>query len=167
MHYGYIGLGNLGAACAGCLLKSGFQVTVYDLNPTLAAPLVAQGAVLANSAEEVAASVDHVITCLSVFCGHCDCCVTGRPYACNHTHETRRSATQPADSGWVAPHSTKRKASRRRSISGSVGGAQCSIWKTRAFLNMVCLAMDSAAAGPLGCRTLEEGAQLGAYASRT
>ena len=38
---------------------------------------------------------DHVITCLSVFCGHCDCCVTGRPYACNHTHETRRSATQP------------------------------------------------------------------------
>ena len=33
MHYGYIGLGNLGAACAGCLVKDGFQVTVYDLNP--------------------------------------------------------------------------------------------------------------------------------------
>ncbi len=64
MHYGYIGLGNLGAACAGCLLKDGFAVTVYDLNPALAAPLVANGAVLANSAEELAASVDHVITCL-------------------------------------------------------------------------------------------------------
>jgi 3-hydroxyisobutyrate dehydrogenase len=64
MHYGYIGLGNLGAACAGCLLKAGFGLTVYDLNPALAAPLVAAGAKLARSAEEVASSVDHVITCL-------------------------------------------------------------------------------------------------------
>ena len=64
MHYGYIGLGNLGAACAGCLLKAGFGLTVYDLNPALAAPLVAVGATLASSAEEVASSVDHVITCL-------------------------------------------------------------------------------------------------------
>ena len=64
MHYGYIGLGNLGAACAGCLLKAGFGLTVYDLNPALAAPLVAAGATLASSAEEVASSVDHMITCL-------------------------------------------------------------------------------------------------------
>jgi 3-hydroxyisobutyrate dehydrogenase len=64
IHYGYIGLGNLGAACAGCLLKAGFGLTVYDLNPALAAPLVAAGARLASSAEDVAASVDHVITCL-------------------------------------------------------------------------------------------------------
>ncbi|MBC7676389.1 MAG: NAD(P)-dependent oxidoreductase [Rhodoferax sp.] len=64
MHYGYIGLGNLGAACAGCLLQGGFQVTVFDLNESLAGPLVAMGAVLANNAAEVAASVDHVVTCL-------------------------------------------------------------------------------------------------------
>lgn len=64
MHYGYIGLGNLGAACAGCLVKAGFKVTVYDLNPALAAPLVAMGATLADSAEAVAGVVDHVITCL-------------------------------------------------------------------------------------------------------
>ena len=64
MHYGYIGLGNLGAACAGCLLRAGFKVTVYDLNPALAAGLVAQGATLAGSAEGLAAGVDHVITCL-------------------------------------------------------------------------------------------------------
>jgi 3-hydroxyisobutyrate dehydrogenase len=64
MHYGYIGLGNLGAACAGCLLRDGFSVTVFDLNENLAAPLIAKGAVLAKSAEELAASVDHVITCL-------------------------------------------------------------------------------------------------------
>ena len=64
MHYGYIGLGNLGAACAGCLVKAGFTVTVFDLNPALAAPLVAHGATLAASAEAVAAVADHVITCL-------------------------------------------------------------------------------------------------------
>ena len=64
MHYGYIGLGNLGANCAACLIKAGFQVTVFDLNPALADRLVAMGAVLAPSAEALAASVDHVMTCL-------------------------------------------------------------------------------------------------------
>jgi 3-hydroxyisobutyrate dehydrogenase len=64
MHYGYIGLGNLGAACAGCLLRAGFKVTVFDLNAELAKPLVANGATLAKSAEDVAGAVDHVITCL-------------------------------------------------------------------------------------------------------
>ncbi len=60
IHYGYIGLGNLGAACAGCLVKDGFKVTVYDLNPAQTVP----GATRADSAEAVAAAVDHVITCL-------------------------------------------------------------------------------------------------------
>ena len=60
MHYGYIGLGNLGAACAACLVKGGFAVTVFDLNPTLTVP----GTSRAQSAEELAKSVDHVITCL-------------------------------------------------------------------------------------------------------
>lgn len=64
MRYGYIGLGNLGANCAACLVKAGFGVVVYDLNPALAERLVAEGAVLAASAEELAAQVDHVITCL-------------------------------------------------------------------------------------------------------
>ena len=60
MHYGYIGLGNLGAACAGCLVKGGFQVTTFDLNPAL----TVTGSARATSAEALAASVDHVITCL-------------------------------------------------------------------------------------------------------
>lgn len=64
MHYGYIGLGNLGANCAACLIKAGFTVTVFDLNPALAERLVGMGATLAGSAEELAGSVDHVITCL-------------------------------------------------------------------------------------------------------
>lgn len=63
-HYGYIGLGNLGANCAACLLRAGMQVTVFDLNPKLAERLVAMGATLAPSAEALAGAVDHVITCL-------------------------------------------------------------------------------------------------------
>ena len=33
---------------------------------------------------------DHVITCLSVFCGHCSYCTRGKPFSCDHKHETRR-----------------------------------------------------------------------------
>ena len=64
MHYGYIGLGNLGANCAGCLLKAGFGLTVHDLNSSAGDALVAKGAVWAYSVEALAGSVDHIITCL-------------------------------------------------------------------------------------------------------
>jgi 3-hydroxyisobutyrate dehydrogenase len=64
MHYGYIGLGNLGANCAGCLLKAGFGLTVHDLNRSAGDALAAKGAVWADSVEVLAGSVDHVITCL-------------------------------------------------------------------------------------------------------
>jgi len=37
---------------------------------------------------------DHVITCLSVFCGHCEFCTTGRPFSCA-SPETARSPDQP------------------------------------------------------------------------
>lgn len=36
---------------------------------------------------------DHVITCLSVFCGHCDYCVTGRAHLCNRV-DTQRGANE-------------------------------------------------------------------------
>jgi 3-hydroxyisobutyrate dehydrogenase len=64
MKYGYIGLGNLGANCAACLVRDGFDVTVFDVNPENAKALLAAGATWANSAAEVAQNVDHVITCL-------------------------------------------------------------------------------------------------------
>lgn len=38
---------------------------------------------------------DHVISCLSVFCGHCSYCITGRPFNCDHKHETARQDSQP------------------------------------------------------------------------
>ncbi|WP_353228387.1 Zn-dependent alcohol dehydrogenase [Novosphingobium sp.] len=54
----------------------------------------------AGVVEEVGSEVrmvkkgDHVVTCLSAFCGHCEFCVTGRMALCLGA-ETRRSASQP------------------------------------------------------------------------
>lgn len=64
MHYGYIGLGNLGGHLAASLLRAGFKVTVHDKNGALAERLVGLGAIWADGPAELAASVDHVITCL-------------------------------------------------------------------------------------------------------
>ena len=52
---------------------------------------VVLGHELAGIVEEVGSEVnyvkkgDHVITCLSVFCGTCDNCTTGRPFICTDT----------------------------------------------------------------------------------
>ena len=37
---------------------------------------------------------DHVITCLSVFCGHCEFCTTGRPFSCQNP-EVARGDNEP------------------------------------------------------------------------
>lgn len=64
MNIGFIGLGNVGAKLAGSLLRNGFAVTVRDLDPEQAQPLLDQGATWAASARELAANADVVITCL-------------------------------------------------------------------------------------------------------
>jgi 3-hydroxyisobutyrate dehydrogenase len=61
---GYIGLGNLGFHLAHSLVKAGHQVTVTDLNPAIAAPLLAAGASWADSAKAVGEASDVVFTCL-------------------------------------------------------------------------------------------------------
>ncbi len=38
---------------------------------------------------------DHVITCLSVFCGHCDFCTTGRPFNCGNPETARSEEEEP------------------------------------------------------------------------
>ncbi len=38
---------------------------------------------------------DHVITCLSVFCGHCEFCTTGRPYSCTNPEVERGDDDTP------------------------------------------------------------------------
>lgn len=64
MKLGYIGLGNLGGHIAASLIRAGFDVVVYDRDPTLAERHRAMGAGVANSPANLAAQVDHVFTCL-------------------------------------------------------------------------------------------------------
>ena len=44
MHYGFVGLGNLGGHMAENIIKAGFQLSVYDLDKKLAERHIARGA---------------------------------------------------------------------------------------------------------------------------
>ena len=61
---GFIGLGNVGAKLAGSLLRNGFDLTIRDLDKTLAEPFIAKGAKWGESPAAMAADVDIIITCL-------------------------------------------------------------------------------------------------------
>lgn len=64
MRYGYIGLGNLGGHLAASLTAKGFDVTVNDIDKTLADRHVKAGAKWADTPKELAQAVDCVFTCL-------------------------------------------------------------------------------------------------------
>jgi 3-hydroxyisobutyrate dehydrogenase len=64
MRYGYIGLGNLGGHIAMNLVRKGYNVTVFDLDHKLGQRHIDAGAKWAATPAELAAQVDHVITCL-------------------------------------------------------------------------------------------------------
>ncbi|MFP5081332.1 NAD(P)-dependent oxidoreductase [Pedobacter sp. JCM 36344] len=58
---GWIGLGTMGIPMANSLIKSGYELTVYNRNPDKAQTLQDQGAVLAGSPAELMSKVDIVI----------------------------------------------------------------------------------------------------------
>ena len=64
MKIGFIGLGNVGSQLAGNLLTHGSDLTVRDLDPKPVEYLVSRGAKAATSPQQLAATVDLVITCL-------------------------------------------------------------------------------------------------------
>lgn len=64
MHYAFVGLGNLGRHLAASLLRGGFAVTVSDLDPARAEPLLAEGARWAADPGEAAEGADAAISCL-------------------------------------------------------------------------------------------------------
>jgi 3-hydroxyisobutyrate dehydrogenase len=64
MRYGFIGLGNLGAALAASLARAGFTPVVHDRDPARRAALEAAGARWAEGPEWLTGEVDAVITCL-------------------------------------------------------------------------------------------------------
>jgi len=72
MKVGFIGLGNVGGKLAGSLQRNGFDLTVRDLDRSVAEPILTQGAGWADSAKALAEAVDLVITCLPspAVCSH-------------------------------------------------------------------------------------------------
>jgi 3-hydroxyisobutyrate dehydrogenase-like beta-hydroxyacid dehydrogenase len=59
---GFIGLGNMGRPMALNLVKHGFPLIVHDIDPAKVELLRARGAVVAESAERVAAAADRTIS---------------------------------------------------------------------------------------------------------
>ncbi len=64
MKIGFIGLGIMGKPMAKNLLKSGYDLTVYDLNAQAVQEVAAAGAKAGKSVKEVAAEADVLITML-------------------------------------------------------------------------------------------------------
>lgn len=62
---GFIGLGSMGRAMAGNLLKAGYRLHVYNRTPEKAAPLVAQGATLMSHPSDTAERGGIVLTMLA------------------------------------------------------------------------------------------------------
>jgi 3-hydroxyisobutyrate dehydrogenase-like beta-hydroxyacid dehydrogenase len=61
---GFIGVGNIGAPIAGQLLKTGHELSVYDLRRNVAGPLLAAGAIWSPSPAAIAGECNVVATCL-------------------------------------------------------------------------------------------------------
>ena len=64
MHYGFIGLGNLGGKLAQRLLEAELELTVFDLDAGQMQKMVSKGAHPSENPASLAEKVDHVITCL-------------------------------------------------------------------------------------------------------
>jgi len=64
MKVAFIGLGNMGSSIAQCILKAGFDLTVWNRTVSKMQPLVERGAKQAASAKEAASRADVVVTSL-------------------------------------------------------------------------------------------------------
>ena len=64
MKIGFIGLGNVGGKLAKSLLRNKFDLTVIDLDDTLAKDFISNGSASSKSPKELAEKVDLIITCL-------------------------------------------------------------------------------------------------------
>ncbi len=92
MKIGFIGLGNVGAKLAGSLLRAGFELSVRDLDRSLAQPFLDQGAHWAESPADMAAKVE--------FLSYPAC---PRPRPCGQSWKARTApcrSSARARSGW-------------------------------------------------------------------
>jgi len=64
MNVAFIGLGNMGSNIAHCILKAGFDLTVWNRTVSKMQPLVDQGAKQAMSAKEATSGANVVVTAI-------------------------------------------------------------------------------------------------------
>lgn len=64
MELGFIGLGTMGARMAASLQRAGYRLVIHDLRREAAAPLIAAGAVWADTPRQVAEAAEVVFTSL-------------------------------------------------------------------------------------------------------
>lgn len=114
MKVGFIGLGNVGGKLAGSLLRNGFDVTVRDLDKSVAEPFIQKGAAWADSPKAMAESVDLVITCLP------------SPAACSAVLEADDGVIQGLSEGkiWAEMSTTDESEVRRLAALVKATGAE-------------------------------------------
>jgi len=84
------------AAAGVCHSDVHFQQALYPCPTPIVLGHESAGLVAAVGSEvRYVQPGDHVITCLSVFCGHCNYCTTGRPNLCNRVDTLRRPDEPP------------------------------------------------------------------------
>jgi len=103
---GFIGVGAMGRPMAKNLLKAGYPLTVYDLNPEPIKELVACGAKAASSSAQAARDVEVIITMLPA-CDEVKAAVLGAGGVLEGTNE----GTLLIDMSSIAPHTSKLVAS--------------------------------------------------------
>lgn len=125
---GFIGLGAMGQPMAKNLLKAGYALTAYDLNPSPVAALEAAGATPAASGAEAARNAEVVITMLPE-CEHVKTAMLGE----GGVFEGARPGTVIVDMSSIAPHTTRMVAAEAHRlgfrfldapVSGGTAGAE-------------------------------------------
>ncbi len=99
---GFIGLGAMGAPMARHLVKAGYRLNVFDLNPQPMTDLSALGAVEAGSAAGAAEEADVIITVLPA-CDHVKAAVLGA----KGVLEAAKSGATLIDMSSIAPHTSR------------------------------------------------------------
>jgi 3-hydroxyisobutyrate dehydrogenase len=110
-HIGFIGLGAMGRPMAKNLLKAGYPLTVYDLNPEAIKEVIGRGAKAAGSSAEAARDVGVIITMLPA-CDEVKAAVLG-------TGGVLEGANEGAlliDMSSIAPHTSKLVASEATKV---------------------------------------------------
>jgi 3-hydroxyisobutyrate dehydrogenase len=125
---GFIGLGAMGNHMAKNLIKAGYDLTVYDINPRPVEELVSLGAKKAKSCSETAKVGEVVITMLPA-----DDEVKAAVLGPEGVLEGAKAGTVLIDMSSIAPHTSKQVAAEAQKkgvkfldapVSGGTGGAE-------------------------------------------